>query len=188
MTLRLVSFVLPLGFDTLAVALALGLRGGLPVLRVALVFAAFETLMPVVGILAGAALGARFAVVAQLLGAVVLVVLGAREIREGRESDDADETAGLSFDSLRATFFAGLAISTDELAAGFPLGAARLPVTTLLATIGVQTLVVTAGGMLAGRRIGERLGRRAARWAMLAAGIVFMGLGVALAWEAFAAK
>lgn len=183
MTLRLVSFVVPLGFDTLAIAIALGVRG-VPLWRVAFVFAAFETLMPIVGIVAGRLAGERFAVAAQLLGGGVLLVLGVREAREGLESGDEDESAGLAFDSVRASLLAGLAISTDELAAGFPLGAAGLPIATLLAAIAVQTLAVAAGGIAVGRRIGARLGRRASRGAMLAAGAVFFALGVTLVWEA----
>jgi len=41
MLARIIAFVIPLGFDTLAVAIALGLRGIGP-FRPALVFAAFE--------------------------------------------------------------------------------------------------------------------------------------------------
>jgi len=52
MLARIVAFVIPLGFDTLAVAIALGLRGIEP-LRPALVFAAFETITPIVGIVVG---------------------------------------------------------------------------------------------------------------------------------------
>ena len=176
---------MPLGFDTLAIALALGVRGGGPIWRIAFVFAAFETLMPLVGIAIGHVVGMRFAAIAQMLGAVVLVVLGGREIREGLESPDHDESAGLRFDTLRATMLAGLAISTDELAAGFPLGVSGLPIGILLAAIGFQTLVITTFGISLGARIGKAFGLRASRFAMLLAGIVFVALGGLLGWEAF---
>jgi putative Mn2+ efflux pump MntP len=183
--LRLVSFVTPLGFDTLAIALALGVRGGVPMWRIALVFAAFETLMPLVGIAIGQGVGARFTAIAQVVGAAVLVVLGGREIREGLESPDSDESAQLRFDTLRATILAGLAISTDELAAGFPLGVSGLPIGILLATIGLQTLVITTVGISLGTRISKGFGLRASRFAMLLAGVVFVALGGLLGWEAF---
>lgn len=185
MILRLVSFVVPLGFDTLALALALGVRGGVPLWRIALVFAAFETLMPLVGIAVGHVVGTRFTVIAQMMGALVLVVLGGREIREGLESPESDESAGLHFDTFRATLLAGLAISTDELAAGFPLGVSGLPIRLLLTTIGLQTLTITALGISLGARIGKGLGLRASRYAMLLAGLVFVALGGFLGWEAF---
>jgi hypothetical protein len=49
---KIAAFVVPLGFDTLAVAIALGLRGLGP-LRAALAFAFFEAVMPLVGLLLG---------------------------------------------------------------------------------------------------------------------------------------
>jgi putative Mn2+ efflux pump MntP len=57
-TLKLVAFVLPLGLDTLGVAVGLGIAG-LPRRsrkRIALLFAAFETAMPLVGVALGAIL------------------------------------------------------------------------------------------------------------------------------------
>ncbi len=179
--LRLISFVVPLGFDTLALAIALGLRGIAP-WRAALVFTLFETTMPIAGIALGRFAGDRFTVAAQIVGALVLLALGVHGIRESREDDD--ETAGLSFDSLRAALLAGVAISTDELAIGFPLGAARLPVGALLVAIGIQTLVVTFAGIALGGRIGSLLGRRASRLATALAGVVFIALAVMLFVEA----
>jgi putative Mn2+ efflux pump MntP len=52
MLVRTLAFVAPLGFDTFAVAVALGLRGMAP-WGPAVVFAVFETTMPVAGILIG---------------------------------------------------------------------------------------------------------------------------------------
>jgi putative Mn2+ efflux pump MntP len=49
MILKIVAFVLPLGLDTLAISIALGLRGSTP-WRPALTFAVFEGLMPILGI------------------------------------------------------------------------------------------------------------------------------------------
>lgn len=56
--MTIAALVLPLGLDTLAVALALGLRGMEP-LRPALWFTLFETVMPLIGIAAGWRIGAR---------------------------------------------------------------------------------------------------------------------------------
>ena len=53
---RIVAFVLPLGLDTLAIAIALGLQGGERPLRPALLFVVFETTMPLIGIVMAALL------------------------------------------------------------------------------------------------------------------------------------
>ncbi len=181
MLARIVAFVIPLGFDTLAVAIALGLRGIEP-LRPALVFAAFETIMPIVGIVVGRFAGDRFAGPAEIVGGIVLIGVGIHAFREALE--DEDETEGLSFGSLRTATAAGIAISMDELAVGFPLGTAHLPVAALLIAIGLQAFIVTAGGILIGGRIGTALGRRASRYAGVVAGSAFSAVGLWLIVEA----
>jgi putative Mn2+ efflux pump MntP len=177
---RLVAFVVPLGFDTLAVAIALGLRGAQP-WRPALVFAVFETVMPIVGIIVGRFAGDRFAAPAEVVGGLVLIGVGVHAFHEAFE--EGDESAGLSFGSLRAAAVAGVGISMDEFAVGFPLGTARLPIATLLIAIGVQAFVVTAGGIVLGQHVGEALGRRASRFSGIAAGVAFCAVGLWLVAE-----
>ena len=169
-----------LGFDTFAVAVALGLRGLRP-LRPALLFSLFETTMPLIGILVGRYLGFRFGALAIHLGAIILIGLGIHTLRETAKGDD--ETATLSFESARGASIAGLAISTDEIAVGFPLGALGLPIVPVLAAIALQAFVVTAAGILLGRRIGTAPGIMATRIAGIAAGLTFLLLGMYLLVE-----
>jgi putative Mn2+ efflux pump MntP len=178
--LRIAAFVVPLGFDTFAVALALGLRGLRPI-RPALVFSLFETVMPLVGILVGRYFGLRFGTLAVYVGGIILIGLGIHTLREtlGREN----ETASLSFESLRGTLLAGLGISTDEIAVGFPLGALGLPIIPVLAAIAVQAFFVTVAGIMLGRRIGTALGILASRIAGVVAGAAFSLLGIYLLLE-----
>ena len=72
---------------------------------------------------------------------------------------------------------AGLAISLDELAIGFPLRFAHLPVPLVIATIGIQAFVVTLAGITFGKRLGERFASNAGRIAGVA--FVFVGLWIA---------
>ncbi len=180
MALRIAAFVIPLGFDTLAVAVALGLRGLHP-LRPALLFSLFETAMPLIGILVGRYVGFRSGTLAVYIGAIILVGLGIHTLRETLQRDN--ETASFSFESARGTLLAGLAISTDEIAVGFPLGALGLPIIAVLAAIAVQAFFVTAGGILLGRRIGTGLGIMASRTAGIMAGTAFLLLGIYLLAE-----
>jgi len=71
---------------------------------------------------------------------------------------------------------AGLGISMDEIAIGFPLGALGLPIVAVVGAIAVQTFLVTMGGILVGRRINQRLGLQTSRLAGLAAGAAFLCL------------
>lgn len=98
--LSLFLLILPLGLDTLGVAVSLGMKsvprspaspkvsGSYPPLwlRTAMLFALAEMLMSVVGLLIGTALSARMGGVMHYLGALLLIVLGLWEFaEEGRE-------------------------------------------------------------------------------------------------------
>ena len=183
--LRIAAFVIPLGFDTFGVAVALGLLGLHP-LRPALLFALFETAMPLIGILVGRTVGLWFGALAIYIGAMILIGIGIHTLRETLEHDH--ETALVSLESVRGILLAGLGISTDEIAMGFPLGALGLPIIAVLAAVAVQAFVVTVAGIVVGCRIGTALGRRASRVAGLAAGVAFLALGGYLLVERIALR
>jgi putative Mn2+ efflux pump MntP len=183
--LKIVAFVLPLGLDTLAIAIALGLRGLSP-WRPAFIFAIFEGIMPIFGIVLARIIGLRFETAAVVIGGMILIGIGFNAVREAMLGPEGAE--GVSFSSFRASFVAGLAISTDELAVGFPLGASGLPIATVLIAIAAQALFVTAFGIAVGNRVGSALGRRASRYAGVAAGIAFSAVGLWLILEAILAK
>jgi len=64
---RIIAFSLPLGLDTLAIAIALGLQGQRP-LRPALLFVVFETTMPLIGVAIGRVVGLWFETPAVYVG------------------------------------------------------------------------------------------------------------------------
>ncbi len=171
---------LALGLDTLAVALGLGL-GGLPRarwLRVGLVFACCEELMPLAGLLLGLGLGARLGAFATDAAAGILLVLGGLAIREALQDDDDDDgpdRAALA-ERPRALVLAGLAVSLDELAVGLALGVLQVPLGPALAYLALRAFVLTFSGLALGTRLGARLGGRAG----LVAGVVLTLLGLAV--------
>lgn len=174
--LRIAAFVLPLGLDTLAIAIALGMRGA-PLLRAAMTFAIFEALMPLVGVAVGAIVPQRWETAATVIGGVLLVLVGVHVIRESAELDE--EVERLSFTSTRLAILAGVAVSLDELAIGFPLKFSHLPIAVVLAAIGIQAFAVAIVGITFGRRLGERFASNAGR----IAGIAFICVGLWLALE-----
>jgi putative Mn2+ efflux pump MntP len=179
---RIVAFVLPLGLDTLAIAIALGLQGQRP-LRPALLFVVFETTMPLIGIVIGRVVGLWFETPAAYLGGLILLAVGLHTVREARYREN--EVQRFPLDSLRGIILAGLGISMDEIAIGFPLGALRLPIAAVLGAIAIQTFLVTMGGILIGRQINQRLGKQTSRLAGIAAGTAFLLLGSYLILERF---
>jgi putative Mn2+ efflux pump MntP len=180
MALRIFLFVFPLALDTFALSIALGLRGFRP-WKPALLFATFETVMPVFGIAIAQVLSRRFETAAVVIGGIILIGIGTHAIREGVRGKKGAEN--FSFGSLRSLLAAGFAISTDEIAAGFPLGASRLPIATVLLAIAGQTLVATAVGVAIGNRVRSATALGASRYASIGAGIVFTLLGAWLIAE-----
>jgi putative Mn2+ efflux pump MntP len=173
-TLKLVAVILPLGLDTLGVAVALGVAG-LPAhrrTRIALLFAGFETAMPLIGVALGAPLGRTVGDPADYIAAGVLVALGIYMIREGDE-DEGKRLLSLARGGVYSALALGLSISMDELAIGFGAGLLRLPLLPLVIAVGVQAFVVTQ----IGARLGERVGSRWAEAAERIAGVALIALG-----------
>jgi len=184
MALKILAFVIPLGLDTFALAIALGLHGIRP-LRPAVVFAIFEGVMPLFGIALARVVSERFATEATILGGVILLGIAAHAFYEGLRNEE--DVKQVSFGSLRSAVLGGVAISTDELAAGFPLGASGLPVGLVLLAIVVQTLIFATLGVAIGNRVRANLARAASRYAGIAAGVAFAAVGLwliagALGW------
>lgn len=166
---------LSLGLDTLAIAIGLGLSG-LPRSqwrRVGLTFAFFEGVMPIIGLVIGNHLSHAVGQWAGYGAAVLLVIIGAHEIKESLSDDDDDEPPSVEGGKL---ILAGLWVSLDELAVGFSLGVLRVPIGPALGYIAVQAFVLTFVGLSWGTRIGKRFGEKAE----LLGGVVLVLLGLAL--------
>ena len=76
----------------------------------------------------------------------------------------------------------GISISLDELAIGFTIGLAHLPVTAVIIAIALQAFLAAQLGLAIGARIGERWRERAEQ----AAGIALILLGAYLIAERLA--
>lgn len=176
--LKLIAFIVPLGLDTFGVALALGISG-LPARRrthIALLFTAFETIMPLVGVALGVPLGHTIGSAADYIAAALLVALGAYMLRDGEGKDEGERLLSMTQRGLYGALALGVSISLDELAIGFSAGLLRLPLVPLVIAIGAQTFIVTQAGMRLGARAGERWRESAER----VAGAALIALGTIL--------
>ena len=176
--LKLLAFVLPLGLDSFAVAAAIGARQaitGWQRLRISLVFVIFEGGMPLIGLGLGAALARGIGQVADYLAGAAVMAIGAWMLLAG-DKDDEDRAARIITSRGLALIALGLSISLDELAIGFTIGLAHLPVITVIVAVAVQAFIAAQLGLAIGAKIGERWRERAEQ----VAGIALILLGAYL--------
>lgn len=208
--------ILPLGLDTLGVSLSLGMKSasrslaarhtrgqGLPLwLRTALLFALAETLMPIVGLLIGAALSSLLSGLMHYLGALLLIGLGVWEfVEEGREylhkrkkgapggSTVEPRTTPKDVSSPQAAperfqwsqqLLLALSVSLDELAVGFSFGSLKniaLSPVMLCVLIGLQGFLMALIGLALGRALRFRL-KALKEWSELLSAALLIGLGI----------
>ena len=157
-TLKLAALIVPLGLDTLSVAIALGIAGVPPRqrLRIALLFAGFEATMPLVGVALGAPLGHAIGSAADYGAATLILALGAY-LLIADEDGEGDRLLSLTSGGVLGALVLGVSVSLDELAIGFSAGLLRLPVLPLVLAIAAQAFLLTQVGLLVGARAGEAL-------------------------------
>lgn len=174
--LILLAYVLPLGIDSFAVAAALGTTAldRRARWRISALFVVFEAGMPLIGVALGAPLARAIGGVADYVAAAVLAAVGLWMLLG---DDDDDNAAALARSRGLAMIALGISISLDELAIGFTLGLAHLPVALVIAAIAAQALVASQLGLALGARVGERLREGAEKLA----GLALLALGLYLA-------
>jgi putative Mn2+ efflux pump MntP len=176
--LAVLGFVLPLGLDSFAVAAAVGAAGALPARvrwRITALFVVFEAGMPLVGLALGAPLAGAIGPVANYVAAAAVVAIGLWMLVH-----DEDEKAERLISARGgAMLWLGLSISLDELAIGFGLGLAHLPLVPVIVGIAAQALIAAQVGLWLGARVAERFREAAERLA----GVVLVVMGIVLAVE-----
>lgn len=174
--IALLLVAMSVGLDNFAASTALGVSGvdRQLRLRVALVFGAFEGVMPVVGLLLGHSLAHDLGSTAKPAVGALLGAAGAYAIVSGL-LDDAGETNGPEL-SLGRLVLIGGALSIDNLVIGFALGAYRVDLWIAAVTIALVSISLSLLGLEIGGRLGARLGKRSE----LVGGAVLVLVGVAI--------
>jgi manganese efflux pump family protein len=183
-----------LGLSNLAAAVGIGMSGvsGALRVRVAVVFGVFEAGMPLLGLLLGHGVAGSLGHTARWLGGALLIAVGGYSCWQawhGGESDakaagpasvPAAGQASMPADwRLGRMVVSGLALSIDNLTAGFALGAYQVPLGVAAAVIGTVSVAMSLAGLELGGRLGGRLavGKRSE----VAAGAVLVAVGAAMA-------
>jgi manganese efflux pump family protein len=171
--LALLLLAVALGLSNFAAAVGIGVsgvRGGLRV-RIAVVFGLFEAGMPVLGLVLGHGLAAGLGQAARWLGGGVLIAVGvvslilaqrgavcgqvAAERPRGTGRIAAERPWGTG--RIAAS---GLALSFDNLAAGFALGAYRTGLAVAAIVFGLVSVLMSLAGLELGAKVGVVAGDR----------------------------
>ena len=174
--LELLGIAVGLAMDALAVSIAAGIViprvTGRHVFRLAFHFGLFQTLMPIVGWLAGRTLAGYVSGIDHWVVFGVLSVIGGKMLWEARDEHEREERD----DPTRGWLLVVLSVATsiDALAVGLSLAFLRVSIWTPSVVIGVVAGVLTMLGI----RFGSRLGRRFGRAAEAVGGLVLIGIGV----------
>jgi putative Mn2+ efflux pump MntP len=146
------------GIGNFAVSIGIGLTGvdTATRLKVGLIFAVFESGMPLIGLLIGHNSANLLGDTAPYAGGALLIFVGGWTLlstfRGG--DDDLTETTSAPLGRLLLT---GLALSIDNLVVGFSLGIHHQSLVEAIVVFALVTILLTAVGLEFGRRLGAKV-------------------------------
>jgi putative Mn2+ efflux pump MntP len=184
MDLLTVLFIaLGLSMDAVAVAMASGCaagKGRLDVRRallLAALFGFFQSLMPVIGWLAGLAFKGTIARFDHWLAFVLLAFIGGKMIREARRGGDCRVRGN----AMGLAVMLGLAVATsiDALAVGLSFSLLAVSIAGPVLIIGAVTFVLSLAAVFVGRRFGGWLAGKAE----VLGGLILIAIGLKILLE-----
>lgn len=175
-----------LAMDATAVSAARGMAARVIrpryVVLVASLFGGFQAFMPLVGWIVGKRIGPLVEAWDHWIAFVLLGAIGVKMLWEARAPlgpVEPNARAESNLFAVKPMCVLAVATSIDALAAGITLPMLDAPFLLSLLTIGVTTALLSAIGLIAGRRFGSVLGRRLDA----AGGLVLIALGVKILLE-----
>jgi putative Mn2+ efflux pump MntP len=135
-------------------------------------FGAFQAGMPVIGWLVGERFGPLVAAWDHWIAFGLLAAIGSKMIWDGWR-DEGEAPRALDPFGARTLATLALATSIDALAVGLTLPLLGAPLVVSVTIIGVTTAILSALGVLLGRRLGAAFGRRLD----VVGGVILIGVG-----------
>ena len=171
-----------LGMDAFAVSLAVGSRRTplefRALFRLSFHFGLFQFIMPIIGWFLGQSIDQYIRDYDHWVAFALLAFIGVKMIRESGsaksgQSKTIDHTRGMMLVLL------SLATSIDALAVGLSMAFLGVTIWIPSMIIGIVAAVMTAIGMMFGRKLGTRFGKRME----LIGGIILIGIGIKILIE-----
>ncbi len=159
---EILSLAVGLSMDAMAVSLCAGAAGFAtpprPAFRIAFHFGLFQSVMPLLGWLAGATIAPWVAEFDHWLAFLLLAFVAIRMIRSGRKG----EAPAASRDPTRGSTLVILSIATsiDAMAVGFSLAMLETPILLPALVIGLVTFLLSFTAARLGGRLSLRFGSR----------------------------
>jgi manganese efflux pump family protein len=180
--LALLLVAVSLGLSNFAASIGIGVAGvdAGTRLRVGLIFGIFEVGMPLAGLLIGRGLAHALGRAAHWTGAAVLIVTGGYAVWQAIRNQARGQHQPAAGTDRRRTgqlLVTGLALSIDNLAIGFALGAYHVNLAAAAVIIGAISVTLS----LAGLELGDRLGTKASERGELLGGLVLIAVGIGIA-------
>jgi putative Mn2+ efflux pump MntP len=165
-----------LSADCFAVALSVGASGKTfslkNMLKVALAFGVFQMAMPLLGWLAGQTVVGFISQYDHWLAFALLAFIGGKMILEFIRNEKETEAVDVSKWATLVTL--AVATSIDALAVGLSFALLKINIVIAAGIIGLVAFSVSAFSFWLGRKVSALVGR----WALLAGGIILIGIGL----------
>ncbi len=178
--LAITVLALSMSVDAFAVSVGRGAAIGRPpvaeALRTGAVFGVVEAITPLIGWIAGVAASRYVEAIDHWIAFALLAGVGLHMLHAAFAGGEDRPPRGRSLTVLVAT---AIGTSLDAMAVGVSLAFLDVNIAVIAVAIGLATFVMSSGGMLVGRVIGERCGRLAE----VVAGIALCILGAAILIE-----
>lgn len=172
MTIIVLAF--SMSVDAFAVSVGRGAAIGRPrmgeALRTGLIFGIVEAATPLIGWSAGVAASRHVEAIDHWIAFVLLAGVGLHMLYAAFQAADEERPTSNSLLVLIAT---AIGTSLDAMAVGVSLAFLQVNIVIIAIAIGLATFIMSSGGMLVGRLIGERFGKAAE----IFAGIALFALG-----------
>lgn len=148
-------------------------------LLVGAVFAIVQMITPLIGWIVGAAASSYVASYDHWLAFGLLTLVGGRMVLLAFRAEDGDSCEVSFIGTPAALVLTAIGTSIDAMAVGVSLAFVKANIMVIVAAIGVTTFLMSTGGVIMGRLIGNRFGRSAE----VVGGLVLVGLGCLILHE-----
>jgi manganese efflux pump family protein len=173
-TSTLLALAVALGTDAFSLSIGLGMAGinkrNTIILSITVLI--FHILMPLLGVWAGEIFGSLLGKTANIIGALVLIGLGLKMIKDSF-SDEEEENPQILLANTKGLVLIAGSVSLDALSVGFSLGTQNVNLTVTSLTIGLVAGLMTAAGLVFGRFIGGWIGDKA----KIIGAVILLGIG-----------